>query len=66
MPGCCLWMAILRKSTSWVNIIACFLVATSICSSSVMPSLPMSLAENASTPRLFNPSRMATLTLSFA
>lgn len=63
MPGCSLSDAIRRKSTSCVNITARLVVATSICCSSVKPSLPMSLAENASTPQLFKPSTMAMLTL---
>jgi hypothetical protein len=66
MPRWFLWMTILMKSTSCVNIMACFWVAVSSCCSSVRPSLPMSLAENACTPRLFRPSTMAMLTLSSA
>jgi len=66
MPGCCLWMAIFMKSTSWVNITACLWIAVSSCCSSVKPSLPMSLAENVWIPRLFRPSTMAMLTLSSA
>lgn len=66
MPECFLWDAMRRKSTSCVNIMAWWVVATLICSSSVKPSLSMSLAEIASTPRLFRPSTMAVLTLSLA
>jgi len=64
MPRCCLWMAVFMKSTSSVNITACFWMAVSSCCSSVKPNLPVSLAENACTPRLFRPSTMAMLTLS--
>jgi len=66
MPGCSLLDAMRRKSVSCVNIIALCVVATLICCSSVKPSLPISLAENTSTPRLFRPSTMAMLTLSSA
>jgi len=64
MPVCCLCDAMRRKSVSCVNITAWFAVAILICCSSVKPSLSMSLAENASTPRLFKPSTTAVLTLS--
>jgi hypothetical protein len=59
-------LAILMKSTSCVKITACFWIAVSSCSLSVRPSLLMSLAEKACTPRLFRPSTMAILTLSSA
>jgi len=64
MPECCLWDAMRRKSVSCVKVMAWFAVAILICCSSVKPSLFMSLAENASTLRLFRPSTMAVLTLS--
>ena len=66
MPGCSFRDAMRKKSTSCVIIIAWFVVATLICCSSVKPSLPMSLAENISTPRLFRSSTMVMLTLSSA
>jgi len=66
MPGWCLLTVIFMKSTSCVKITACFLMAISSCCSSVKPSLPISLAENASTPCLLSPSTMAMLTLSSA
>ena len=66
MPRCFLWMAIFMKSTSWVKITAWFWMAVCSCSSSVMPSLRRSLAENAFTPCLFRPSMIAVLTLSSA
>jgi len=66
MPECFFWDAKRRKSASCVNITAWLVVATWICSSSVSPSLPVSLAEIASTPRLLRPSTMAVLTLSLA
>jgi hypothetical protein len=59
-------MAILMKSTSWVKMTAWFWMAVFNCSSSVKLNLPMSLAENACTPRLFRPSMIAMLTLSSA
>jgi hypothetical protein len=59
-------MAILMKSTSWVNMTAWFWIAVCSCSSSVRPSLPRSLAENAVIPRLFRPSMIVMLTLSSA
>jgi hypothetical protein len=66
MPGWSLCIANFKKSTSCVKITACFWIAVSSCCSSVMPSLFISFAENACTPRLFSPSTMAMLTLSSA